>query len=562
MPNRSYSPEELIRHASLTLSDLEQINRCRRDYNRLGFAYQIGFVRLLNQFPTPNPFEIIDELLTFTSVHLQISESAINQYAQRQQTVSQHQIQILDYLTLKRFSDEQRQLLQKFVFEEACRLEQTSALFLRAEQFLREQKILRPATSSIERIIGEQREQARQYIFTRITDALPEEVIRKLDNLLLVGDNIVSLLQLLKEPPGVASAAAMKQLTAKISIIEATGVFDVDLSWLNNNYQRALASYAKSNARLRLSVRKRDAYWLRAIEPLHRYGALVCFLWDAQREYFFRQSSLPKKGCDAADYLSEQLSLAYDRFLETLPNNTYAQVEKDGWHLSVDSDEPLDPTVEAKIDQLKGWLKKHQRQIKLPQLLIEVDNELHFTRHFLTLAQSKVRPVDEICAIIAAIMAHGCNIGPETMSQLTQQVTYKQIKQITDWQLTPENQRSALANVVNAIAALDTTQRWGEGKTSASDGQRFAFRRKVLQRNYSHKFSDYALEFYSFIADNYAPFYGVPIECNERDAPYVIDGLLYNESDLQLEEHYTDTHGYTEINFAAFAMLGKEFCPR
>jgi TnpA family transposase len=29
-----------------------------------------------------------------------------------------------------------------------------------------------------------------------------------------------------------------------------------------------------------------------------------------------------------------------------------------------------------------------------------------------------------------------------------------------------------------------------------------------------------------------------------------------------LEEHYTDTHGYTEINFAAFAMLGKRFCPR
>jgi TnpA family transposase len=37
---------------------------------------------------------------------------------------------------------------------------------------------------------------------------------------------------------------------------------------------------------------------------------------------------------------------------------------------------------------------------------------------------------------------------------------------------------------------------------------------------------------------------------------------LYNESDLELEEHYTDTHGYTEINFAAFAMLGRRFCPR
>jgi TnpA family transposase len=127
------------------------------------------------------------------------------------------------------------------------------------------------------------------------------------------------------------------------------------------------------------------------------------------------------------------------------------------------------------------------------------------------------------------------------MSQLTAGVTYEQIRRITEWQLIEENQRSALAEVVNAISSLETTQNWGEGKTSASDGQRFAFRRKVLQQNYSYKFSDYALEFYSFVADNYAPFYIVPIECNERDAPYVLDGLLYNESDLELEEHYTDT---------------------
>ena len=28
-----------------------------------------------------------------------------------------------------------------------------------------------------------------------------------------------------------------------------------------------------------------------------------------------------------------------------------------------------------------------------------------------------------------------------------------------------------------------------------------------------------------------------------------------------LEEHHTDTHGYTEINFATFSMLGRRFCP-
>jgi TnpA family transposase len=84
----------------------------------------------------------------------------------------------------------------------------------------------------------------------------------------------------------------------------------------------------------------------------------------------------------------------------------------------------------------------------------------------------------------------------------------------------------------------------------------------LLQQTYSPRFNDYAIEFYSFVADNYAPFYSTVIECTDRDAAFVLDGLLYNESDLALEEHYTDTHGYTEINFAAFAMLGRRFAPR
>jgi hypothetical protein len=234
MTTTDYSRQALIDKASLTSEDMEQINQCRRNYNRLGFAlsrrrallfaYQVGFVGLVNRFPTQHPFEIIDDLLTFTSVQLQIDESLINQYAKRQQTISQHQIRILDYLKLKRFYEEQRQLLQRFLFEESCRLEQTNALFLRAEQFLQEQGILRPATSTIERIIGEQRTEASQYIFRRITDTLEGGVANKLDNLLLVGDTTHSPLVLLKEPPGAPSAPAMKRLTEKLDRIEQTGI--------------------------------------------------------------------------------------------------------------------------------------------------------------------------------------------------------------------------------------------------------------------------------------------------------------------------------------------------
>jgi len=47
-----------------------------------------------------------------------------------------------------------------------------------------------------------------------------------------------------------------------------------------------------------------------------------------------------------------------------------------------------------------------------------------------------------------------------------------------------------------------------------------------------------------------------------RDATHVLDGLLYHESQLRIEEHYTDTAGFTDHVFALFHPFGFEFAPR
>ena len=47
-----------------------------------------------------------------------------------------------------------------------------------------------------------------------------------------------------------------------------------------------------------------------------------------------------------------------------------------------------------------------------------------------------------------------------------------------------------------------------------------------LQRTYNTRFNDSALEFYSFVADNYAPFCSRPIRCTDRGAPFVLVGVL------------------------------------
>jgi hypothetical protein len=68
------------------------------------------------------------------------------------------------------------------------------------------------------------------------------------------------------------------------------------------------------------------------------------------------------------------------------------------------------------------------RRVKLPDLLIEVDNQLGFTRNFLKPAQREEPSPEDICAVLAAVMAHGCNLGVYTMAQLTSNFAYEQLK--------------------------------------------------------------------------------------------------------------------------------------
>jgi TnpA family transposase len=760
-----FSHEEIVRQARFSLEDMAEIQKRSQDHTRLGFAYQLAFVRLFYRFPAQQPMGIIDELLVYVSVQLDIPTNKIELYQRRQPTVAEHRIVLLEFLNLRRFGEAETELLEKFLFEEACRLEQTGPLLVQAKQFLKESGILFPADDTLRRLIVTQKQAAREYIYVRVADSLSSVFKERLDEMLIAGDKRLTPFQSLKESPGKASPNSMLRLAAKLELIQLTGILDIDLSWLNNNYQRSLTRYARRCSADRMRNLKED----------HRYTVLACFLWqvfrdtidqmvethhklmtriynhaqddvdeqtrkqqrmirgslttlhtmgqvildqaiadeslrqtlfdkvdrekltvqmadvetwltgkyshvfnlvverfsyirqfaptlleqldfrleegvqstlvdavkllrqlnednkrklpddvplgfipkklrslvekngevskqawecalltvirdeikagniyvqrsqrfgrfddffmaddkwEKQRENFFNRAGLPVNAEDVPDYLTVRLNQAYDDFLELLPKNSYATVSENGWQLSVDSSDKLDEAGKQKLEKLNAWLAENMRTIRLPALLIEVDNELHVTHHFMNPQQQQQRTAEDVCTVLATVMAHGCNVGPYTMSRLTEGITYRQIKWVTDWQLLEEAQRQALAQVVNAISKLDVTQAWGEGKTSSSDGQRFRMKRKLLQQTYSPRFNDYAIEFYSFVADNYAPFYSTVIECTDRDAAFVLDGLLYNESDLLLEEHYTDTHGYTEINFAAFAILGRRFAPR
>ena len=71
-----------------------------------------------------------------------------------------------------------------------------------------------------------------------------------------------------------------------------------------------------------------------------------------------------------------------------------------------------------------------------------------------------------------------------------------------------------------------------------------------------------AISLYTHLSEQYTVFSTQVIACSPREALYVLDGLLNNNTILKIREHTTDTHGYTELIFALCHLLGFYFMPR
>jgi hypothetical protein len=180
-----------------------------------------------------------------------------------------------DYLALIVYGPGEADALERFVFEESCRLEQTAALLTRAREFLNERHVLFPAESSLLRLVAEQKKRAREHIASRLAEGLTPGMVKALDGLLEVKEGeAISGLQAVKANPAKPSPAAMQSLADKLAAVEATGVLAIDLSWLNANYQRALFHF----------VRKCSADRLREVARPRRLASLVCFLRQSYRD--------------------------------------------------------------------------------------------------------------------------------------------------------------------------------------------------------------------------------------------------------------------------------------
>lgn len=269
-----FSPDQLVQVAQLSEADMLVIGECRRSANKVGFAYQLAFVRLFNRFPAQVPFEPLDDIVTYMSLQLDLPAVLIAQYQQRRQTSAQHRQRIQAYLRLQPFHPDGVRLLAEFLYQEAMQIEPTDSLLIKATTFLRDHHLLNPAEDTLRRMIFDQRNKSRTHIFESINAQLSDSLKQRLDSLLHTGGQTLSEFFQIKDAPRIPSEAGMKRLSANLDLIEQTGALSIDLGWLNNNYKRHLSRYTLNC----------DAHRLRELMPKHRYASLICFLQDAYQD--------------------------------------------------------------------------------------------------------------------------------------------------------------------------------------------------------------------------------------------------------------------------------------
>ena len=138
--SRASFPRPLIAERTrFSAEDQALITSHRRSHTRLGFAYQLAFLRLTGRLPRQQPLEVVPDLLHFVALQLgqDLKEAMeeIGRYARRQPTISAHAEEIKARLGYRSFEAAREQdALTAYLEGEVEHLEQTSALVAKAEQ--------------------------------------------------------------------------------------------------------------------------------------------------------------------------------------------------------------------------------------------------------------------------------------------------------------------------------------------------------------------------------------------------------------------------------------------
>jgi TnpA family transposase len=312
---------------------------------------------------------------------------------------------------------------------------------------------------------------------------------------------------------------------------------------------------------LRRALRSGDI-WL---ENSRRYANPESYLiprerWSSLLREVCQMLQLPLEGKERLQQQKEALDHHLEKLHQTIKDNDKVRMDANN-ELIISPLRAEDLPVSAQI--LQELIGKGLPRIDLSDLLMEMDKLTGFSYALTHAGGYASRSQETQKYLYAAILAQATNLGLSRMATIAN-LSYDQLVWFTNWYLREETLKEANTALVNFQYHQWLSQFWGGGTLSSSDGQRFPVAVNNRQAVALPRYFGYGkgLTFYTWTSDQHSSYGDKVIPSTMRDAPYLLDAILDNETELSILEHTTDTAGYTDVMFALFDLLGLQFSPR
>ena len=318
--------------------------------------------------------------------------------------------------------------------------------------------------------------------------------------------------------------------------------------------------------RLHQALRRREVF----VPTSERYGdpraeLLRGAAWEAAREAVARALDRSTDPAVELARLQQQLHLAYQQVSANLANNTALQVLVENGQPTIVLSPLAAQAESAGLARLRQHLTARLPPVELAALLLEVAALTDFTGAFTHVADGQPATADLPLSICAVLLAQACNIGLKSVVRAEiPALTLTRLSWVQQNYVRVETLTAANARLVDSHAQLPLAQAWGGGEIASADGMRFVVPVRTIHAGWNRKYfaAERGITYYNFTSDQFSGFHGIVIPGTLRDSLFILAGLLEQQTSLDPREIMADTHGFSEVVFGLFSLLGFRFSPR